>query len=303
MRNNKQNRFIVLMYHKVGESSGFLPALDTKVFRRQISFLKRFYDIVSLEGIFNPSSNGSKKTKAIITFDDGYRSIYKYAYPVLRKYNIPATVFLTANSIEKNTPIWPDLVSHCIQVTKKDSVDLESTNGKVNFSLDSIENKIKAVNEIKDLLKRLPNDERVLLLQKLKYELEVEDGVGDELSMLSWDEIREMSKNRISFGGHTLNHPILSNLSLQEAKDELTESKSIIEERLKTPVYSFAYPNGQKNDFNEDIKNILAESGYKVACTTIFGKNNRNTDPLELRRIYTSGNSLLKFAWRLRKAQ
>jgi len=303
MRNNKQNRFIVLMYHKVGGGSDFLPALDTKIFRRQISFLKRFYDIVSLEDIFSPSSNGSRKTKAIITFDDGYKSIFKHAYPVLKKYNIPATVFLTANSIEKNTPIWPDLASHYIQVTKEKSVDLEVKNSKVSFSLDSIEDKIKAVNEIKDLLKRVPNDERVVLLHKLKYDLEADDNVEDELSMLSWDEIREMSKNRISFGGHTLSHPILSNLSLQEARNELVESKRIIEDRLNVPVYSFAYPNGQKDDFNDGIKNMLAESGYKVACTTIFGKNNKNTNPLEIRRIYTSGNSLLKFAWRLRKAQ
>lgn len=302
MLDNKQDKFIVLMYHKIGEGSDFIPALDARVFQKQISFIKKFYNVIPLEDIFILPSSRNRKAKAVVTFDDGYRSIYKYAYPILKKYNIPATVFLTVDSIEKNIPIWPDLVSHYISTTQKDSIDLVLGGSRVSFSFGSTEEKIKAIKEIKDLFKRISNDERLMFMQELKQKLEVNDDVGEGLEMLSWDEIREMSKNNIFFGGHTLSHPILPNLSLEETKMELIQSKRIIEEKLNTSVYSFAYPNGLENDFNNDIKNILVDSGYRLACTTIFGKNDRNTDSLGLKRVYTSGNSLLKFAWRLKKA-
>jgi peptidoglycan/xylan/chitin deacetylase (PgdA/CDA1 family) len=102
--------------------------------------------------------------------------------------------------------------------------------------------------------------------------------------MLTWDEVKVMHQRGVSFGSHTVTHPILSKISADEAKKEIDESKRIIEEKLRIPIRSFAYPNGRKEDFSEATKILLREAGYSCALTTIFGANESDQDLLELRR-------------------
>lgn len=268
------------MYHKiVDKHSDYFSSLNIKVFEKQIRFLRRFYPIVSLEDLFSTNLDKTRKTKIAITFDDGYRCIYKHAYPILKKCDIPATVFLAVNSIENDLPIWTDLVDYYLKSGGKTSQEFPD----------------------KDTLKTLPDDQRLDVLKKMEEKIQLPADIRGALQMCSWSEIREMSENNITFGGHTMTHPILSKVPLEQAKYEIQQSKKTIEGKINKPIYTFAYPNGQPDDFNAEIKQIVKDAGYKLACTTIFGRNYQKTDPHELKRIYTSGNSILKFALRLWK--
>jgi len=265
------------MYHKVGDGySNYFPSLKVKLFEKQIRFLRRFYQIVSLESL-SATAGESGRTKIAITFDDGYYCVYKYAYPILKKLAIPATVFIAASLTENNTPVWTDLVDCYLK---------ERRNKLLGFP-------------DKNTLKTLPDAQRLEVLKKMSEKITLPANIQSALQMCSWNEIREMSKNNITFGGHTMTHPILSKISLEQAKYEIQESKKIIESKINKPVNTFAYPNGQPDDFNPEIKQIVKNAGYKLACSTIFGKNDLRADPYELKRIYTSGNNLVKFALRL----
>lgn len=289
------------MYHKISaQHSDFFPALNTMVFQKQIGFIRKFFETVSLEKLTRHLKN--RKTKISITFDDGYGCIYKHAYPILRKYRLPATIFLSVASIEKNIPIWSDLIAYYIGTSKSNSLELSIQGKKQSFQLRDDEGKLSASVQLKSLLKQVNNNERLNLLKEIKSYLDVADPDIEELRMLSWEEIKEMSENNIDFGAHTITHPILTRMSLEEARSEILESKRIIEEKTGKPVTTFAYPNGDISNFNDAIKRILKDGGFQYACTTIFGRNYQKTDPYELKRIYTSGNSILKFALRLWKA-
>ncbi len=289
------------MYHKLAEQhSDYITALSTRMFQKQIKFIGRFYEVVNLERIAEPSN--SRKAKICITFDDGYACFYKYAYPLLKKYHLPATVFLNVESIEKNIPVWSDLISYYIWTTKKNAFELTIQGKRINFQLIEKGAKLTASTQLKLLFKQINNNERLSLLKEIKARLDVTEPDTEELKMLTWQEIKEMSENGVSFGAHTLTHPILTKVSLDEARKEILESKRIIEEKIGKSVATFAYPNGSASDFNEDIKSLLKEGSFQCACTTVFGRNYQKTDPYELKRIYTSGNSILKFALRLWKA-
>ena len=94
-----------------------------------------------------------------------------------------------------------------------------------------------------------------------------------------------MSKNGISFGSHTVSHPVLSDISLEEAITEIVESKKIIEEKIQKPVVSFAYPFGKKQDYSDDVTRALANLGFEYACSTIRGHEQIPLrTPLELKR-------------------
>jgi peptidoglycan/xylan/chitin deacetylase (PgdA/CDA1 family) len=102
--------------------------------------------------------------------------------------------------------------------------------------------------------------------------------------MLSWDEVRDMSRHGITFGGHTVTHPYLSRLTAQEAAWEAAECKQRIEVETQAPVRYFAYPNGREEDVAPWNADLLRSLGYTAAVTTIWGGNEPTTDRMFLRR-------------------
>lgn len=109
--------------------------------------------------------------------------------------------------------------------------------------------------------------------------------------LLNWQEISEMSSNNISFGSHTMSHPILSKMPVESAKEEILDSKSIIEEKTGLPVKHFAFPNGRAEDFNEELKQYCQKIGFESVSTAIYGNNHIDkTDVFALKRLSPGKN-------------
>jgi peptidoglycan/xylan/chitin deacetylase (PgdA/CDA1 family) len=104
-------------------------------------------------------------------------------------------------------------------------------------------------------------------------------------TILTWNEIRQMSKQGISFGAHTITHPVLGGLPASRLQDEIFGSKKAVEERIQVPVRHFAYPFGKPADFGCDAKRIVQAAGFQTAVTTISGVNGPEQDPFELKRL------------------
>jgi peptidoglycan/xylan/chitin deacetylase (PgdA/CDA1 family) len=102
---------------------------------------------------------------------------------------------------------------------------------------------------------------------------------------------------------HTASHPILTRISLDEASTELLRSKRNVEEEIGKPVLSFAYPNGQAADFNNEIMDRVHQAGFEIAFTLLPGPTQRATvlkSPLAIRRIFLSyTDSFPRFAAKL----
>lgn len=116
---------------------------------------------------------------------------------------------------------------------------------------------------------------------------------------LSWGDVEEMSRAGVSFGSHTSTHRLLSELSGEEARDEISASKDRIEKVLKRPVLHFAYPFGESGSFTEDIKDAVRESGFLSASSRLDGVNGACADPYALRRIGVGDCGLPLFASKL----
>jgi peptidoglycan/xylan/chitin deacetylase (PgdA/CDA1 family) len=116
-------------------------------------------------------------------------------------------------------------------------------------------------------------------------------------SPLDWAQVREMQAGGIEFGSHTMTHPLLSQVPLETARREIVESRSLIEDRLGAPVAFFCYPRG---DFSLAVKRLVDAAGYRAACTTQPGVNDRHADLFALRRTYVGRDaSLTEFAKRV----
>jgi peptidoglycan/xylan/chitin deacetylase (PgdA/CDA1 family) len=101
-------------------------------------------------------------------------------------------------------------------------------------------------------------------------------------SFLSWEEVEEMSRGGIDFGSHGLTHEILTNVSADEVRNEVLESRRILEERIRKRVVAFSYPNG---DHDPVVRRCTGECGYEVAFGTERGFAAPGDDPLSLKRV------------------
>jgi len=118
--------------------------------------------------------------------------------------------------------------------------------------------------------------------------------------MLSWEHVRRMQENGISFGAHTMSHPSVGQLANGELEHELADSKKVLEAGLQTPMDDFAYPFGKEIDRSLSADQFIRKCGYKSAVTTVPGFNNSDSDLYSLRRMQVSDEpSLSMFAFNL----
>jgi len=134
------------------------------------------------------------------------------------------------------------------------------------------------------------NEKLTISIEKRDHYLEsIEGCLGafkeDKALMLNWDEVRLMHGAGISFGAHTRTHPILTQLPPEKAKRDIFDSKECIEGKLGVKVRHFAYPNGRKSDFNEDLRQYCREIGFSSISSFEYGHNKISSDVWHLKRI------------------
>jgi peptidoglycan/xylan/chitin deacetylase (PgdA/CDA1 family) len=271
----------------VNEPNGFYPQTSTRDFEKQIAHLARNYKVISLDEIVERVKNrGSLRRCVAITFDDGFRDNYENAYPILKKYNVPATIFLTTGYIEDGTAPWFIKLRYIFMRTKKTHFQLRVNDASISLPMRTRQEKFAASDRAMACLKDCPDKERLPMLDRLCEELGVAD--FEELNdlMLTWDQIKEMSENGISFGAHTVSHPVLSRISLEMANKEIKASMETIQISINRPVTTFAYPFGKKSNYNNDVFQVLNELGFKCAVTTNIAPNTLDTELYELNRYF-----------------
>lgn len=296
--------FVALLYHRVVEEdkrTGSMPEMivSPEMFEAQMAYLARYYMPLSLDDYLNGVTDaGRSAPKVIVTFDDGWRDNYFNAYGILRKYRIPAVIFLTTGYIGNDKVFWPErlagLLAPVLDGRHNESArgravelitNLLSQKGAGSISPPSPpgESQTIFIKHLIEKLKPLNTADIEAFISEINA-LVPGEGFTDsqERQLLSWEEVETMKAGGISFGSHTRDHTILSQAERELVEQELIESKLEIENRTKTNVAAFAFPNGNYNSTSLDA---TASAGYKVAFTTEFGLNNKKTSPLKLKRI------------------
>lgn len=292
-------KFVIICYHRVGVGGVPLYSdLEPGVFEGQMRFLRERYRLVSFDTLAQEISQGGPTEQSVaITFDDGYRDVYKYAFPVLQKFQIPATIYLTADAVESNSLAWYDRIFLALSVAPGDKLDLVLDRPR-RFLLPAPAARLRAAEEIISFLRSLPAEQCESFCSNLERLIPLP---AKEMKdrMLTWEQIREMQQGGVSFGSHTLTHPAVSRLDPLALKRELCRSKAILEERLGAAIKDFAYPFGKPADYG-NTPSAVARAGYRTAVTTNWGINTPSANPYELRRVSIGEErSLSMFALRL----
>lgn len=295
MRQLHRHRIAVLMYHGVvrDDEKHVPPWMVTESqFRWQMTYLAQHHRVLPLSQLVESLLEGCPLPphSVALTFDDGFRNNYTIAYPILKEFGFPATIFLVTGYLDTSQALWPDVLFQLIHRTKIEYLDL-SDFGDGMHRLKAPRDRWIVFSEMIEYLKNLPVQEKNRRLREISRRLQVdlETIVRDEhdaCALLRWSEIQAMaSEGLISFGVHTDTHEILTRLPFDEARREIMVSKQKLEQRLGEPVRFFAYPNGRPGDFNEAIKRAVKEQGFVCAFASTGGLIDRPFDPFALERL------------------
>lgn len=289
----------VLLYHRIipGENSKECISLPGIVvhqdsFVKHMRFLSENYNVISIDNFLTYRKKRLKlpKKAVLITFDDGWQDNYKYAFPVLKTFNLPAIIFLTAGFIGTINLFWQERLIYLIKILSTSEsmpVDfLEKCNLLECQQLISIlirdpEDK-KSLLRLITHLKQIDETSRENLIRTLELITNKKELHDNERFILDWEQVKEMIEGNIDFGSHGISHRILTMFDDQIIRNELVKSKDLIEIKTGEPIRTFSYPNG---NYSNTVINYVKEAGYDLAFTVDHGINTLQTDPYRLKRI------------------
>lgn len=271
--------FLILAYHRILEAAPDF-CFDREVvsatpaeFEREVRFIQQYFRVVSFAGLKDilASSALPPPNVLLLTFDDGYRDNFEHAYPILRRYQVPATVFVAAGYIDTGRTPWWDEVNYLLKKTPQTALSLESL---PSWRFDGSA-RAAAIEELLAALKTLPQPQAEEVLAELRIRSEV--AIPPELSrdlMATWDQLRAMSQQGIEIGAHSLTHPVLANVPTDEQlRREVAEPRALIERQIGQPVRTFAYPVGGPEHFDERVVAQVRACGYDFAVSYVHGVN------------------------------
>jgi peptidoglycan/xylan/chitin deacetylase (PgdA/CDA1 family) len=286
----------VLTYHRIDEPTRH-PWLDLglisaapKDFGKQMAYLASHYQMLAVSDVLATLRSRNKKDlpprAVLVTFDDGYRDFEEQAWPILKRYKIPAALFVpTAYPDHPEQTFWWDDLYQALQNTKGKG-NLDTPIGMV--SLATTESRKQAYQRLKNYLKTLKHAEALSSVKDLCNELDVQPATN---CIMSWNSLRKLSRDGLTVGAHTRTHPLVNRISLAEAKEEIIGSFEDLEREIGFTLPIFAYPSGE---FNNEVVSMLEREGVSLAFTTKRGINNiHHMHPLRIQRINVGGRTSL----------
>jgi len=265
----------ILAYHRVwdiGDEARFpwdpeLVSCSLQEFSWQMRWVARHMHPVPLDALLQAlNGRGRLPDRAVsVTFDDGHHDNFTHAFPVLRETGVPATIFLSTGYMDSRRTFWFDLVAHQLQVTDRPVVAIRTLG--LEFALAGRESRRRAVTETLAAMKLVPEAIRLAALDELHSASGVGDG-AEGSGALSWRQIAEMrASGLVTFGSHTVTHPILSQLDESQIRAELLQSRSALLERALGDTDILAYPVGGREAYDERVVRIARECGYRLGLS------------------------------------
>jgi peptidoglycan/xylan/chitin deacetylase (PgdA/CDA1 family) len=282
----RPNLLRVLTYHRVDEPQrrpelypGLISATP-EAFDQQMSYLAANYNVVSMPELLDACARGRvlPPRSVMITFDDACCDFAEHAWPTLKRYRLPATLFVpTAFPDQLERSFWWDQLYQALALTEqRDSLDTPLG----RLPLRTPTQRTQAFGQLKDYVKTLPHQAAMEWVDRTCAAL---GSARPAHNVLSWNELRRLAREGVTLGAHTRIHPLMNRVSPEEVRAEAVGSLRDLEREIGQVPPIFAYPSG---GFNNDVVHTLTREGFKLAFTTVRGVNDmHDADRLRLRRI------------------
>ena len=259
----------ILMYHNFcGDLSAPPDRTSAHMFRQQMMHLRRHYRPVRLRELgARLADGGAPAARSVaITVDDGHANFLRFALPILRELDIPATLFVLSELSNSGDWLWADKWEYL-----RAHADPARGGGPRLAEL-----------------KRMPPADRERCLsdfaQRLAVSLPARPPAAYEL--VSWEDLRGLARSRlVDIGSHTRTHRMLGDAAADESWDEIGGSRRELEQRLDVEIATFCFPFGMPADYRPDQLEMVARAGYSCAVAAHFGYVTNESNRFALPRI------------------
>lgn len=279
--NRSRHKPVVLAYHRVVKSGGedadvTQGYVNVEQFERQIQEVTNKRRAVTVaEWLGKGSPVGPY---VMVTFDDGYKDNLENAFPILEKYGVAASLYVTTDAVAGRRALWWDRLSGVFAAARGKAVDIDGRIFQIRNARDQAEAQAYAT----ALWKRDP--ERDAKIDRLCDLLGV-DGPMLPGMYLGWDQIRGLSDAGWEIGAHTRTHRVLTTLTAAELEEEVAGAAAEIAAALGKRPTTLSYPNGRPGDFNVEVKAMLRAAGFRGALTMLGGLVEKSGDVFEIPRV------------------
>jgi peptidoglycan/xylan/chitin deacetylase (PgdA/CDA1 family) len=266
---------------------------------------------MSLQELSAALMNASLPRRAVVvTFDDGYADNLLNAKPLLEKFDLPATVFITTGYVGRNREFWWDELERIFlrpgHLPSTLSLDVNGKHSQrelgetADYSSDSHRRNLHwrawdqedpsprhgLYRSLWQSMHVMPEHERSQLRNELLAWAAAPEAARPTHRALSENEIVELMRGGlIDIGCHTITHPRLSALSTDTQLEEISGSKAGLEQIVGRPVSAFAYPYGRESDYTPHTEKLVRDAGFDCGCATTVGVVGTHSERFQLPRV------------------
>jgi len=305
-------RAVVLLYHRVAAPGRDpqLLAVSPSNFASHLQVIRTIYTPLALREL--SAAIRQRKIphhKVVVTFDDGYADNLAVAKPLLERYRVPGTVFVTSGAIDSSTQFWwdelgslllgrtdlPRSVAICIGGRVEEwnltnpARTLENSTVGAQWSVLSNSDPTPAHTAYRELCARvrpLDTEDREAVLASIRRRLGVHRAPRQDSRTITTAELQDLARGGlVEVGAHTVNHVLLSAMSKDRQVEEITESKRTIEGIIPFPVETFSYPFGGHADYSRETVELVKRNGFFCACSNFEGVVTKETDLFQIPRF------------------
>lgn len=289
------SKLLVLCYHGISKEDEhqWRPALymPRNLFRQRLQTLRKFgYQVlplsVALERLYTHNLNGPT---AVITFDDGWHDFYSEAWPELRSFEYPATVYQTTYYSLYGRPVFDTACSYLLwKGMGRTLKDAKITGTASEVKIDSLQTINHISSNLRTRLRTAGSsaEDKDRLLGRIAEHLHIDFErifASRLLHLMNTSEMREVSKHGIDVQLHTHRHQLP--VKKQDFLDEIKSNRDLIEAATGKTADHFCYPNG---DYRPELPGWLKEASVLSATTCEPGIVSKNSEPLRLPRVTDS---------------
>jgi peptidoglycan/xylan/chitin deacetylase (PgdA/CDA1 family) len=281
-------RVVILMYHRVFETSSdpWELCVSPKHFGLHLELLRRYFPVLSLKQLLKALRNAQlPKRGVVLTFDDGYADNLWNAKPLLEKYGLPATVFITSGSLDSRSEFWWDELERILLQPGKlpKRLHLNVRGRAYSWETTNLEDRKIAYFALHNKLQPLKPTERDPIMADLFAWAALDPTGRSDYRPLATDELIQLAQGElVDIGAHAMTHPLLSAMTPSDQSAEIAGSRKKLEDIIGSRVDTFSYPYG---NLSADTVGIVGKSGFVTALTTSEHPVRAGANPFQLGRF------------------
>jgi peptidoglycan/xylan/chitin deacetylase (PgdA/CDA1 family) len=239
----------VLTFHEIHPAGSYTPLM----FETLLTMLARRVEFLTLSEACARLRQGRPllQDAVVLTFDDGLRSQFVYAYPLLQRYQVKATFFVVPGLMTERRWLWNHEALVRLEETLPEDFPQLPELACCRGSQPGSQVRQKYAQDVVEQMKRLPEPPRQHILGALRAvhpHLLQHHPLTDRYDLMTWDDLRRLDTGLVEIGSHSSTHAILQGLPGHRLAQEVRASRLALEQRLGRPVPSFCYPNGDYDD-------------------------------------------------------